>query len=248
MNNIKKYFDVVQDYLDLIERSSEDTVRKAAEMFIECFEQDGLVQLFGIKHGLEFSMELGYRAGGLMPFHRIVPADLVLKGIISQDQLDDPAAYDDPELTHKLLANYNIHPSDLFLIIDSGGGTAVAVEAALIGKKEGRKVIAVVNMNEEKVTESTHPSGKNLIDVADLVIDTYAPYPDTVIELPDGQMMCQVSTICGNIIAQMITGEAYRLLTEQGKDCPVLLSANVKGADVHNRAISDKYEGRWNSI
>ena len=30
MNNVKKYYDVVQNYLDLIEKSSEDDVKKAA--------------------------------------------------------------------------------------------------------------------------------------------------------------------------------------------------------------------------
>ena len=248
MNNIRKYFDVVQDYLDLIEKNSGETVRKAAELFIECFEQDGLVQLFGIKHGAELAMELGYRAGGLMPFHRITVAEAVMKGTVTQEETEDPAFYDDPDLAARLINSYNVYPTDMFLISSSGGGEAVAVEAALIGKREGRKVIAVVNMNEVKETKNTHPSGKNLVDVADLVIDTYAPYPDVNIELPDGQKMCQVNTLCGNIIAQMITAETYRMLTEQGKDCPILLSVNVKGADAHNKAISDRYDGRWNSV
>ena len=248
MNNMRKYYDIVQKYLDLIEKTSGESVKKAAEMFIECFEQDGIVQLIGIKHGLELSMVLGYRAGGLMPFHRVGVAEVVMKGLISPEEAADPGFYDDPALARRLLDNYNIYPNDMFLISSSGGGEAVVVEAAMIGKQEGRKVIAVVNMNEVRQTKSTHPSGKNVVDIADLVIDTQAPYPDLNVELPDGQKMCQINTICGNIIAQMITAETYRMLTEQGKDCPILLSVNVKGADAHNRAISDRYEGRWNSV
>ncbi|MBQ9036644.1 MAG: sugar isomerase domain-containing protein [Erysipelotrichaceae bacterium] len=248
MNNVKKYFEVVQNYLDLIEKSSEDDVKKAALILAECFQNNGVCQLFGVKHGLEFSMELGYRAGGLMPFHRFNVTDLVLKGILTEEEMNDPAVYDRCELVEKLMEIYNVYPEDMFLITSSSGTEGVVVEAALLAKKQGRKVIAVVNGNEVKVSKSHHPSGKNLVEVADLVIDTHAPYPDVNIELADGQKMCQVSTICGNIIAQMITGETYRYFVENGLDCPVLLSANVKGADVHNRQISDKYLGRWNSI
>ena len=127
MNNMRKYFDVVQKYLDLIEKTSGESVKKAAEMFIECFEQDGIVQLIGIKHGLELSMELGYRAGGLMPFHRVGVAEVVMKGLISPEEAADPGFYDDPALARRLLDNYNIYPSDMFLISSSGGGEAVVV-------------------------------------------------------------------------------------------------------------------------
>lgn len=114
-------------------------------------------------------------------------------------------------------------------------------------KEKGQKVIAVVNKKMADAAQPLHSSNKKLTDIADLVIDVTGPNPDTVVSIDDTTKINQVSTICGNVIAQMITAECYRYLTKSGKDCPVLLSANVKGADVHNREISDKYLGRWNS-
>ncbi len=248
MNNIRDYFDVAKQYLDIVEKESEADIKQASEMFADCFENNGIVQLCGIKHGLEFAMELGYRAGGLMPFHRFNLGDLVLKDIIEQDEFETIEVWDREDLVDKVFELYNIHPADMFLICDFAGYEAFATEVALRAKREGRKVIAVISKAESAHHSSTHSSGKKVEDVADLVIDTHTPYPDLALEVKGGLKMGQLSTFCGNIIAQMITGETYRYLTEQGKECPVLLSANVKGADVHNREISDKYVGRWNSI
>lgn len=247
MNNLKDYFDVARQYLDIVERECEADIIAAGKMFAECFDNDGLVQLFGVKHGLEFSMELGYRAGGLMPFHQCKLGDLALRGVLDEKEIEDPMIWDRPETAQQLLSLYNIHPADMFLICSFGGYEAAAVETALIARRQGRKVIAVLSRAEAAQHESTHPSARKLDEVADLVIDTHSPYPDVSVKVGKVKM-CQLSTFCANIIAQMITAETYRYITEQGKECPVLLSANVKGADVHNREISDKYVGRWNSI
>ena len=247
MNNIKKYFDVVHEYLDRIDSECGEEIIEASHMLAECFDNNGIGQLFGLKHGLEFAMELGYRAGGLMPFHKMNLGDLLLRGKITEEQLNDEAIYDNLEIAHMLVENYNTYPEDMYIIVSSGGYEAVAVEVALMAKEAGQKVIAVVNMNEVRQATSHHPSGKLLTDVADLVIDTLAPYPDVTVEVA-GEQMCPIGTINGNIIAQMITGETYNYFVSQGKECPILLSANVKGADVYNRKISDKYVGRWNSI
>ena len=78
-------------------------------------------------------------------------------------------------------------------------------------------------------------------------MDTHAEIEDAVLDIDGTHKMNHVGTVVGNVIAQMMTAETYRYLTEKGSECPVLLSANLKGADVHNRRLSDKYAGRWNS-
>lgn len=68
-----------------------------------------------------------------------------------------------------------------------------------------------------------------------------------VVTLENGQKINQVSTVTGNVIAQMLCAETYRYLTGLGHDCPVLLSANVKGADVHNRRNLRRTSGTLDS-
>ncbi len=245
MSKSKEFFDVAKKHLEEIKAMQHDQILQAAKMMGDCMETNGVVQLFGIGHGLAFSMELGYRAGGLMPFHQMKYKDLALRGIISEEQLHDPAINNDISITHKLFDLYNIFDEDMFILVSYAGNEPVLVETALLAKEKNQKIIAVVNKKLADESVAIHPSGKTLLDLADLVIDIMAPNPDTVITLSNGDQINQVSTICSNVIAQMLTAETYHYLKETGKDCPVLLSANVKGADVHNKAISDRYLGRW---
>jgi uncharacterized phosphosugar-binding protein len=87
----------------------------------------------------------------------------------------------------------------------------------------------------------------NIRNYAQLVIDTCTDAEDTVVDVDGKHKAGQLNTICGNVLAQMITAETYRYLKNHDMACPVLLSVNVKGADAYNRKISDQYIGRWNS-
>ena len=246
MTKTQEFFDLARSYIPgIIEEKS--CIISAAVLMGDCMNNNGLVQLCGINHGLAFSMELGYRAGGLMPFHQFKIADLLMRKVITEVQYNDPEIDSDVTIAHKMLNMYNVYPQDMFIFASYPGNEPVVVELALVAKQKGQKIIAVVDRKLSDSSPALHSTGQKLTDLADVVLDVLAPYPDTVLTLSDGTKFGQVSTICGNILAQMLTAETYRYLKESGKPAPILLSANVKGADVHNRAISDMYLGRWNS-
>ena len=247
MLETKDFFACVKEKLAVVKEKQRENILKAAKMMGDCMEENGVVQLFGLDHGIAFAMELGYRAGGLMPFHKMQTVDLVMKGIISEDEFNNPDFNDDVSMAHKLFDAYRIEDTDMFIMVSFAGNEPIIVEAALIAKEKGQKVIAVVNKKLSDKSEARHSSGKKLADIADLVIDNCSDLTDALLDVDGTHKMCQIGTITGNVIAQMITAETYNYLTSMGKDCPILLSANVKGADVHNKALSDKYAGRWNS-
>lgn len=242
----KQFFEIAKQFLKEVKNSQRDVIVKAAELMVQCMERDGLVQLVGVAQGRAFAMELGYRAGGLMPFHQFNTTDLALRGVISEETLNDRSFNNNVEMAKKLWDLYRIEEDDMFIICDEGC-LAITIETAIIAKKNGHKIIAVINKKLNNSIKSNHPSGKKLSDIADLVIDNCAPERDALLDYEKEHKINQISTINGNVIAQMITAEMYRYFIEKGIDCPVLLSANLKGADVHNRALSDKYLGRWNS-
>lgn len=243
----KTFFETILECIDYVAEKERKNIEAAAKMMGECMNENGVVQLFGLGHGKEFAMELGYRAGGLMPFHKVETRDLALRGVVSEDELNAPEFAHNPENAHKLLGLYRIEKEDMYILVGDSGTEAILVETALVAKSEGKKVIAVVSKKLAEMKESTHPTGKKLTDLADLVIDTHADASDAVLSIDGVHKMNHTGTIIGNVIAQMITAETYRYLTENEHECPVLLSANLKGADVHNKRLSDKYAGRWNS-
>lgn len=247
MAEAKDLFCAARAALNEVKTSQREAILEAAKMMGDCMLENGIVQLFGMGHGLAFSMELGYRAGGLMPFHQIKMEDLLLRGAVSPEEANQPDFNDRTDLAQKLWELYNIEDHDMFILISNPANNGVIVEFAKMIKEKGRKLIVVTSKAEAEASVSRHPSGKKLTDYADLVLDNCAPSPDLAVTLDNGQRINQVSTITGNVIAQMLCAETYHYLTDLGQDCPVLLSANVKGADVHNREISDKYLGRWNS-
>ena len=247
MVNSRDFFDAAISVVNEVAQDEHDNILACAKMMGDCMLENGIVQLFGINHGLAFSMELGYRAGGLMPFHQFNTKDLAMRGVITEEQLRSPDFDNDCEMAHKMFNLYRIEKEDMFILVSNSGCEALIVEVAKIAKSKGHKVVAVVSKDLVSVSESTHPSKENLVDIADLVIDNHSKASDALIDVDGTHKMNQVGTITGNIIAQMLTAETYHYLTDLGQECPVLLSANVKGADKHNRALSDKYLGRWNS-
>ena len=87
MVSSKDFFEKIIEVIDEVSEAERENIYKAAQMMGDCMDENGVVQLFGLGHGLEFSMELGYRAGGLMPFHKVQTRDLALREVISEEEL-----------------------------------------------------------------------------------------------------------------------------------------------------------------
>ncbi len=246
MSKTRDFFNLSKVVIEKVKVNQKEKIVDAAKLMGDCMDNNGVVQLFGIDHGLAFSMELGYRAGGLMPFHQIIPTDLALRDVMNEEVVKSPSFSQDASNAAKLLSIYNILDEDMFILISYKGNEPILVETALMAKAKNQKVIVVTNLETHNSLNAVHSSGKKLGDLADIVIDIMVASPDVNVVVGEYKAT-QIATVSGNIIAQMLTAETYRYLQDNNKDCPVLLSANVKGADVHNRAISDKYFGRWNS-
>ena len=244
--NSSDFYKIANVCISNAKENQRANILKASQIMGDCMLNNGVIQLFGLKEGEAFSMELGYRAGGLMPFHQFKTKDLLLRGVISNEEWMDPGFYDSKEMAKKLWELYNIQPEDMFVLISNAGNNGLIVEVAEIAKSKGHKIIVVTSVNVAKNSVSLHENGKNIMDYADLVIDNMSNDPDLVIE-HQGLFMNQTSTIVGNVIAQMLTAETYKYLSSIGHKPGILLSVNIKGADEHNRAMAEQYVGRWNS-
>ena len=233
----KEYFDLIKEKIGAVYDEQLDKIEEIAGLFGACMENGGVVQLFGVKHGEEFVNELNYRAGGIAPFHAYRLRDLVLLEKISQEKIDDGSVYYDPSVADLFEGNYELDDRDMYCLVSYYGNEPLILELAKRAKERGQKVVAVVNKKAYDACE-----GK-LLDYCDLWLDMAAEETDTALDL-DGVKVGQLSSTVSNVMAQMITAEVYRYFDEQGKEAPVLLSANIKGADVHNNSLTDPYGRR----
>ena len=228
----KAYFELIKDRVSDAYEKQKDQIKAVAEMFSSCMENMGVVQLFGVRHGEEFVNELNYRAGGIAPFH-----GLKLKELLKQDEIDSGEVYSDLSVIDKFARIYDLDDRDMYCLVSFYGNEPLIVELARRAKEKGQKVVAVVNR------KSYDKYGGKLLDYADLYLDMDADEPDLALDIGGVKTGQLSSTVC-NVIAQMITAEVYNSFVSKGREAPVLLSANIKGADIHNNSLTDPYGRR----
>ncbi len=233
----KQYFELVKAGVERAYESQLPKIVRVASLFGECMESGGIVQLFGVGHGQELVNELNYRAGGIAYYHGLKFRDLILKGLVKQEDIDSGAIYEDLSIADRFEEIYELDVRDLYCLVSVKGNEPLVLELARRAKEGGQVVVGVVNK------ESYDRYGGTLLEYCDAWLDMCADEPDTILDV--GPLKTgQISSTLANIIGQMLTAEVYRYFTDRGKKAPVLLSANVKGADVHNNSLTDPYGRR----
>ena len=233
----RQYFDLIEDKITAVYDAQHEKFKKVAKLFGDCMTSGGVVQLFGTKHGEEFVNELYYRAGGIAPLHGFKLKDMTLKKLIDQKDIDSGEIYNNTKVVDIFLNNYQVDDRDMLVVVSYSGNEPLVKELAKRYKEKGQKVVAVIN---KKTYDKT---GSNLLDYTDEWLDMGSDDPDIALHIGD-LAVGQVSSTVTNVIAQMLTADMYEYYVSKGLEAPVLLSANIKDADVHNNSLTDPYERR----
>ncbi|MEV1066233.1 SIS domain-containing protein [Streptomyces sp. NPDC050263] len=228
---------------DLTESARAD-VRAAAALVADCIREDGVLHAFGTGHSQAMVLELAGRAGGLVPTNRLQMADLVLFGGDDPSGLDNPLLEREPGIALRLYELAEPRPQDLFVVISNSGVNNVIVEMALHAKERGHRLLAITSLAHTRSVAATHPSGKKLADLADVVLDNKAPRGDALLDLPAGGAVCALSTLTGVLLVQMTVAETAAQLLASGDRPPVYVSANVPGGFEGNLELERRYAGR----
>lgn len=238
------YVDRVRVVFEQVVAAEAGNVQLAADLVAASLRAGGVVQAFGTGHSQATAMEIAGRAGGLIPTNRISLSDLVLHGDEPASSLADVALERDPMLARRLYDVTPVEPADVFVIASHSGINGSVVGLAEIAKEHGHDVVAITSRQHTAQVQSRHPSGRKLIDVADVVLDNGGPFGDAVLPLPAGGAACAVSSITASLLAQLLTAEVIRRLLDAGETPPVYLSYNVPGGDDHNDGLLRRYAGR----
>ena len=237
MDVMKQYFETIKSTVDDAYNNQKDKMKHIASLFGDCMMNGGVVQLFGVKHGEEFVNELNYRAGGIAPFHGLKLRNMVLKDFIRQEDVDSGKIYEDLSVVDKFAEAFVLDDRDMYCLVSLKGNEPVVLELAKRAKAKNQKVVALVNKKTYDLC------GGTLLDYVDEYLDMSADEPDLVLDI-DGTRTGQISSTVSNVIAQMLTAEIYNYFVSNNKEAPVLLSANINGADVHNNSLTDPYGRR----
>lgn len=235
MDDVKNY---VQSTIDRIYSTQIDNIAQAAKLTADAFEKGSKIFVTGSGHSHTFSEELYGRAGGLAFFVPILTSELTLVEHPTKSTFIERL----PGYAAILFELYGCKKEDVILIASNSGRNAYPVEMALCAEEAGLKVVAVTNVKHSMATQSRHPSGKRLLDLADVVIDNCGDLGDAAYHLNGiDAAVGPTSSVSNSIIALLYTVEVARLLQQRGIEAPVFVSANVDGGFEKNEKYMRQY-------
>lgn len=230
------YFNEIESRISCI-KQQQSVIEKAAELLFEAEKQHHKIYTFGTGHSHMIGQDLYARAGGYAKIYPICEIEMTLMTHpIKSTTLERTSAYADV-----LDTLYTIEEGDVLIVTSNSGRNSLLIEYVLRAKKKGAKIIAITSLTHSKTIASRHESGLRLFELADVVLDNYAPYGDATTSIKDDVRMGPVSTITGCFLAQSVVGRFVELLLEHGMDAPVFVSSNTDGADERNKELFDKY-------
>jgi uncharacterized phosphosugar-binding protein len=235
-----KYIQQVEQFIDQCKEQA-DSIGEGARLIADAIKRDGVLHVFGCGHSQMYAEEIFYRAGGLVPVNPILEPSLSLRPTAPKstwfERLEGYASL--------IWEHEETHPGEVVLIASTSGRNAVPVEMAMEAKKRGLSVIALTSRLFSKEVASRHPSGKKLMDVADVILDSKVPKGDAVMELEGLEAKFgPVSSIVGFTLLQALIVETISILVQEGVKPPVWVSSNLDEGDAINRKYIQAYKKR----
>jgi uncharacterized phosphosugar-binding protein len=119
----------------------------------------------------------------------------------------------------------------------------------MIGREHGMKVIAVTAADFSRSVSSRHSSGRRLLDLADVVLDTRGAAGDAAVHIAGAPAdVGPTSTVVGAALLNAVMAEAVAELVRRGVPPPILVSQNTDNFAEHNEALRRRYAGRIRSV
>ncbi len=235
------YYQTIMRLIAAIMRSQAENLEQAAQVVFQSLRADGVLHVFGSGHSHALAEEAYHRAGGLVPVNAIQEVCLTpLTPPGMSGQLERV-----PGLAKIILDGHDLRPGEVLMVISNSGINAVPIEAALEGKARGLTVIALTSLAHSRDVPSRHESGKQLFEIADIVLDNCGEAGDAAVRyegLPG--KVAPTSLLAGAFIINSLVCRVVELFLAKGLTPPVYLSANIPGGEEHNRKLEAKYRGR----
>ena len=224
-----KVYGFFEELLKDVEGSQSENVEKTAQAMASAIEKGGIIQAFGAGHSNAGALELTHRAGGFIPSKNI----------------KEPAggAYESVEgVGSSFMKKVDIRKEDIVFVISNSGRNPLPIEVALGAKQKGATVVAVTSLNASKKLKNRHSCGKNLYEIADIVLDNRIPEGDACLDVAGmDQKVCGMSTITTSVLLQACTYRAVEILVAKNIIPPVYMSQNVDGGREYNEEIEKNY-------
>jgi uncharacterized phosphosugar-binding protein len=212
-------FDALERALRDVNRKNAESIDAASVLAADAIAGGGFAHLFGTGHSTLVCQDAFPRIGGYVGWRPII--ELALSefslihgenGLLQNTFLEKAEGYGRVILESQALAE-----PDVLVAVSNSGINPVVVDVALGAQERGVRVVAVTSVAHSSSTPSRHSSGKRLLDIADVVIDTTLPAGDAAVEIPGwAHPVGALSTTVGAAIIQSLVAETAARLADRG--------------------------------
>src|SRR3954462_13332479 len=205
--------------MDRIEQTQMENIRRAAEVMANSIEAGRWVHTFGCGHATIPVEEMYPRIGGVVGFPPLgelpptfftrIVGEMGVHQFVFLERVEGYGV--------QIMKGYNFDPRDSMWIFSHSGINNVNIDVALEAKKRGMKVIAFGSAAAAEGKATRHSSGKNIFEIADIVVDTCAPIGDSCVPLKNHQdKVGPVSTMAFVTCVWMTVCTVAEILADRG--------------------------------
>jgi len=209
-------------------------IAQAADWFAETILAGRMVHLFGSGHSRILVEEMWPRYGSFPGFNPIVELSLSFHNLVvgANGQRQAMFLENVSGLAGRILRNFDITPADTALVASSSGCNLVPIEMAEGFRERGVRVVAIVSKAHAEASQSKHPKGVKLQDLADITLDTGAPVGDAMVRIEGLETpVAPGSTVGGCMLVNCLKAETALRLTRAGAPPRVLTAGALLGAE-----------------
>jgi uncharacterized phosphosugar-binding protein len=238
------YLSKIQDLIGEIGKNSLSDIEKAAGFMADSIAAGRAVYYYGSGHSVLPALDVFPRYGSFVGLQPIHDTRLMWSNVIGPGGTPELLWIERQEgYVKNVLESYVLDPRDTMIVISHGGLNAAGIEAAMIAKENGLKVVAITSLQNYKINKPRHSSGKKLADVADVAIDNGAAPEDSLIHLEGWEEpVAASSTVTVLCISMALVAQTASLLAGRGVHIPTFVSPNVLAEPDHNKKVYDLYK------
>jgi uncharacterized phosphosugar-binding protein len=228
----KTWLQNARSVMDKIEDTQMDNIQAAAQVMAGTIEAGRWVHTFGCGHATLPIEEMYPRIGGFVGFHPMIELPLTFfTNIVGGMSVHNFVFLERVEgYGVEIMKGYKFDPKDCMWMFSHTGINAVNIDVALEAKKLGMKLIVFGSANEAKGKQTRHSCGKNIFELADVVVDTCVPAHDASVPLKNHvDKIGPVSTMGFITAVWMTITTIAEILADKGVKLYIHPSHNVPG-------------------
>jgi uncharacterized phosphosugar-binding protein len=237
-----KWLSNARGIMDKIENTQMENIRKAAEAMADSIAAGRWVHTFGCGHATIPVEEMYPRIGGFVGFHPMIELPLsFFTRIVGEMGVHQFVFLERVEgYGTQIMKGYNFDKRDTMWLFSHSGINNVNIDIALEARKLGMKVVVLGSAAEFSGVKSRHSSGKQIFELADIVVDTCVPAGDASVDLKNHKdKIGPVSTMGFITVVWMIITTVAEILAEKGEKLFIHPSHNIPGDETARERLDE---------